>query len=105
MESADALPCRRQQRASSVRQEVQQKQEVEERTDGVPPALRRRICPSVSAGFYFKSFCHFQVPNMAATTPISPEEEEELREAFSKIGKRKCWLPVSPVGFRKAETV
>lgn len=38
---------------------------------------------------------------MATTTPISPEEEEELREAFAKIGKRTCWPPVPPVGFRK----
>lgn len=28
-----------------------------------------------------------QVPSMPATTPMSPEEEEELREAFAKIGK------------------
>lgn len=26
--------------------------------------------------------------NMAATVPISPEEQEELREAFAKIGNR-----------------
>lgn len=50
------------------------------------------------AGLIFNFLCQFQLSTMAATTPISPEEEEELREAFAKIGKRviSCWIQEEP---------
>lgn len=35
----------------------------------------------------FFVLCQFQVPNMTTPTPITPEEVEDLREAFAKIGK------------------
>lgn len=92
--------------ASSVRQEVKQKQEVEERTEPFTPSssssappTRLPACQRLMSDVFSLSVSGStltQAPNMAATTPMSPEEEEELREAFAKIGKRRAAFPLSP---------
>lgn len=71
----------------------------------LPPLL---LSTHLLCSLYSQDVMSVSGSNMAAPVTISPEEEEELREAFSKIGKSTeadvtscCWRPLITVWLYK----